>query len=110
PHDRQVVPTCPMRQYRRFPSGSVSANHGWQQVEAGFIGENQGAALSPSTAVQLRPGLRSPALDLLFVALNRTGNGNLRGPTHRLEHSGHMILVKTDTEFPAKNFGNAGTG
>src|SRR5262249_39757495 len=77
---------------------------------ARFIGKNQGSVLLAGTISQLRPCLHSPVFDLLFIALDSTSNGNLRGPSYRLEHSRHMILMKGDAKFPTQNLGNTGTG
>jgi hypothetical protein len=110
PHYRKVVSASPTRQYWRVALRAIGANHCRQQVEARFIRKNKGSALLPGTTTQLRPRFRSPLLDLLFIALNSPSNRYLWCPAHRLKHAGHMILVKRDAEFPAKNFGNTGTG
>src|SRR5262249_26391275 len=104
--DRQMIALGPVVQHRRQTLGTVAAHHGRQQIEARFIGKNQGAALLAGARLQLRPALLSPAFNRLLVPLDRARDRNLRRPSQVAKHPGDMVLVIVDAQFLLQDLGH----
>src|ERR1700737_4698854 len=62
-HDRKMVSTRPVVNDRRLSFRSVGSDNARQQIDAGFIGKNQGSALPRRSSPQLRPNFHTPVCD-----------------------------------------------
>ena len=109
-HDRQMVSAQHLVNDRRLPFRPIGLHNAGLQVNARFISKNQGSALPRRSPSQFGPHFHSPACDRLLVALNRTGDRNLRCPTQFLQQTRNVVFVVTDAEFPLDNLGDAVAG
>src|SRR5262245_60745064 len=79
-HYREVVARLPLMEDRRVAFGGVRPNLARKKIEAGFVHENKGAALTVRLGLDPGPDLDPPAFDLLFVALDRASDRHLWRP------------------------------
>src|SRR5690606_22799395 len=89
----------PLVHHRRTPLQPIRLDCAGQQVEPTLIDESQGTPFSSGTAFQLGPVLVTPALDLLLVALDGSGDRDLWCPAYFLEDSGNVMLVVIDAKL-----------
>ena len=90
--------------------GGVGPDPAWQEVEARFVHENQGAAFAAGLVLEPRPDLDSPLLDLLLIALDGPRDRQLGCPPQFLQEPGDVALVIGDAELLLDDLGHAGTG
>src|ERR1043166_3911520 len=107
-HDRQMVMRLLLVNDRRLSCRSVGSDHSGQQVKSRFVLENQHTTLTSGAPEKFRPDLVSPALDGLFVTLDRSADGHLGRPAEFPKQTGNVPLVVADAKFLLDNFGNAG--
>ena len=109
-HDRQVVVRLPLVQDRRLSLRGIGLDHPRQQVEPRLVHENKLPALAAGLLLQCGPRLDPPALDRLFIPLDRSGDGDLRGPSQSLEQARHLALAVRDPELLGEDPGDPLTG
>src|SRR5205814_519096 len=88
----------------------VRLDHRRKQVEPRLVHENKGPALAAGLLQEYGPRLDPPPLDRLLVPLDRSGDGNLRGPSDPFEQPRHLALAVGGAELFVKDPGDPFTG